>query len=373
MLRVAIALLMSLAACFSKPPRPDDGAGDGPQPTDGPTAEGWLDGYQFRKHVTVTSGLTGTLANFPVGVSVTDSDIAQEADNSGRDIVATGPDGTTLLASELAAYSAGALEIWVRLPELGPTGAFYLYYKGDQQVPSTSVWDGSDFAGVWHLSEVGGTARDSTAQANHMIASSTDIPASFADGVFGPARSLDGNDSMSGGDPGDGSIDFGSGSFSYSLWVHQNQLLGGGFDTPFYKGGTSNSEPGYCWLLGTANWTGKITDTAAHVADPELGLAATFQNRWVHIAAVIDRAADAMSVYADGVLEDSQSLSGNLIGSVSTIEPLQLGRPADDPFVGRIDEIRIYKTAVTQEWLATEVRNATEPGFLTFGPVEAKP
>ncbi len=362
-------LLASLAACFFKPPRPD---GDAKQPGDGPGAEAWLDGYNFRKHVTVTSGITGPLVNFPVGVSVMDGDLNDHASNQGRDILATTSDGETLLATELAAFDSGALELWVQLPELADTGAFYLYYGGADVPPSTTVWDGPVFAGVWHLSDMG-TARDSTSQGNHMSAGGSDLPDSFADGVFGPARQLDGNDRLDGGDPNNGSLDFGSQSFSYSLWVHQSQLLPGGFDTPFYKGGPSNSEPGYCWLLGSANWTAKVTDSATNFADPELGVAATFQNRWVHIAAVVDRQADSMTVFADGVLKDTQTLSTRNLGSLSTAQPIQVGRGGMEPFAGRLDEVRVYKTAVTSEWLAAEHNNGSLATFLTFGPEENKP
>jgi len=363
---VATVLLATLAtACFAKPPRPADG-----DPDAAPSVAGWLDGYAFRKHVTVTSGITGPLANFPVGVVRSDADLLAHARSDGRDIVATAADGETLLATELAAYDAGNLELWVKLPELVDANAFYLYYDGDAQPASTSVWDAPVFAGVWHLSDIG-TARDSTSQGNHLNASGAAIPTTVP-GVFGSARSLDGDDQLNGGDPADGSLDFGGDSFSYSLWVHQSQLLGGGFDTPFYKGGASSNEPGYCWLLGSANWTAKIHD-GTNAADPELGLASTFQNRWVHIAAVIDRAGGTISVFADGAQTGGQSLTARAIDSVSTVEAIQVGRGNMEPFTGLVDEVRIYKTAVTQEWLAAEVNNGTAPMFLTLGPEEAKP
>ncbi len=369
---ITIVLLASLAACFSKPPRPDDVAGDAKAPDDSQTAEGWLDGYQYRKHVTVTTGLGAPLINFPVGVSRSDPDIADHARSEGRDLVATAADGKTMLATELAAYDNGTFELWVRLEELGASGAFYLYYGGDARAPTTSVWDGPVFAGVWHLSEPG-NARDSTQQANQLTAAGTGIPASFADGVFGPARQLDGtDDSLDGGDPPDGSLDFGTNSFGYSLWVHQSQLLGS-FDTPFYKGGTSTQEPGYCWLLGTI-WTAKITDTDGSFSDVELGLAAGFQNDWVHLAAVVDRQAGTFSAYANGEpTGEPQSLATRAIDNLSTTEPVQLSRSDQARFKGRLDEVRVYRSAPTADWIKTEFRNAGDPGFLVFGPEEEEP
>jgi hypothetical protein len=366
----AIGLLASLAACFSKPPRPD-GDPDATQP-DGTQVSGWLDGFAFRKRVTVTAGSTETLVNFPVGVSITDEDLALHARSDGKDIVATAGDGETLLASELAAYADGNLELWVRLPELAETGELFLYYGGDSQLPTTATWDGPMFAGVWHLSD-SGRARDSTALDHTLDAPGNENPASFADGMFGSARQLDGNDKLDGGDPIDGSLDFGDGSFSYSLWVFQTELGPGGFDTPFYKGGGSNQEPGYCLLLGSANWTVKLTDNANHSADPELGSALPFKDTWVHVAAVVDRTAGTVTAYANGVAKSAQSIATQQLGNVSTTHSILLGRGTEQPFKGQLDELRIYKTAVTPAWLATEVRNGTDPGFLTFGAEELAP
>ncbi len=58
-----------------------------------------------------------------------------------------------------------------------------------------------------------------------------------------------------------------------------------------------------------------------------------------------------------------------MIGNISTDERVQIGRGLEDPFKGRLDEVRIYKTAVTQEWLTAE-RNNGSPSFLSFGPQE---
>lgn len=367
-------LLLTLAACFSKPPRP--GEGDAALPGDGPAGTGWLTGFAFRKQVTITSGLTEvTLPDFPVAIAIADPDITSHAASQGRDIVVTEADGETPLASEVAAFdkSSDTIEVWVRIPVLGPTATVFVYYGGAQQTPTTAVWDGPVFAGVWHLSE-SGTARDSTRQGNHLDGVGGAVPMPFADGVFGGARELDGNDQMTGGDPIDGSLDFGMASFSYSLWVHQTQLgTPPSFDTPFYKGGTSNGEPGYCWLLGSAGWTAKVTDNANHTADPEVGTAVALMNQWVHIAAVVDRTNGVLATYANGIPQGSQSLSGMMIGDLSTAEPIQLGRGTIEPFRGRLDELRIYKTAVTRDWLATEFRNGTDPSFLAVGPEQTQP
>lgn len=369
--RAAIVLLL-LGACFSKPPRPGDEVEDAKPLDDSPTADGWLPGYGFRKRVTVTTGIQSTLTTFPVGISRTDPDIAARADEQGRDLVATTDDGTTPLAIEIAFYNAGTMELWVRMPTLGAQAAFYLYYGGNNAPVSTVVWDGP-FAGVWHLSEpVAGSARDSTDNENSLNATGDAVPAMITNGVFGPARSLDGNDQLNGGDPGGNDLDFGTASFSFSLWVNQTAAIGD-FDTPFYKGGPSAGEPGYCFLLGSTAWAAKITDNDGSNGDPEMVSIGALQGRWVHLAAIVDREADSFTFFADTTQAETQSLSGRMIGDLSTIQPIQIGRGTTEPFAGLVDEVRIYRGALTLDWITAEVNNGTDPGFIAFGDEESKP
>jgi Concanavalin A-like lectin/glucanases superfamily len=355
--RIVLGLVsVMLAACFTKPERPTGG----PDPMgDGPVAEGWLEGWDFRKRVEMRPGITGTLAEFPVGLARTDPDVAAHADSRGFDLVATADDGTSLLSTELVGYSANAFELWVRIPQLAEGTAFYLYYGGLEQVPTTATWDGP-FKGVWHLSDSGNT-RDSTAFTNNMMSTGTRVPASVA-GVFGGARSLDGmDDTLDGNDPPNGAVDFGTGSFSYSMWIFQANT-NGAFDTPFYKGGVSVSEPGYCWLLGSIGWSAKVHD-GNDIASPELGPASMFQNRWVHLAAVVDRGTNEMRAYADGAsVAVTESLTG--VGNLSTTEPLQLGRSdMSQPFTGMIDEVRIYNIPLELDWIRAEHANGTAADF----------
>jgi hypothetical protein len=357
----------ALAACFTKPDRPGtDPTGDAPGGGDG-----WLDGWAFRKRVEIHPNVASTLANFPIAVvREGDADLEAHASPEGRDIVATADDGETLLSRELARYETGDLELWVRIPELTDGTAIYVYYGGDDQPASTAAWDGP-FAGVWHLSD-GGNAIDSTSRRTSLAAGTLEsTPGIAPNGAFGRARVLDGNDVLDGGDPADGSLDFGTGSFSYTLWVFQTGVLGL-YDSPFYKGGGSASEVGYCWLLGTdGGWTAKLHDGTEDTF-LELGPPASFANRWVHLAAVVDRAANTFRVYADGGEAARTSLEG--VGSLSTPFSLLVGRGTDDnPFQGMLDEVRIYNTALEPDWIRAEVENSRASTFLEVDAEEARP
>ena len=186
-----------------------------------------------------------------------------------------------------------------------------------------------------------------------------------APGIAGNARQYDGNDdTFTIGDPSDGSLDMGTTSFSYSMWL-KVATPQAAFDTPFWKGGTSNGEIGFCILTGTGTWHAKIHD-GTHFSDPILGDQTTFANHWVHVAAVLDRGAQTFTAYANGAMAESQSSAQ--IGTLDNSLAFDLGRPHNDfPYKGLLDEVRVYNHVLTGEWIAAEHANLADPGFVVFG------
>ena len=327
---------------------------------------GWLTGYGYRKAITLTTAVTTALADFPLGlVRSKDTQIAMHA--TGNDLAVTAADGVTSLDREVVTSAPdGTIELWVHVPSL-VRGAqtLFLYYGGPNIASSTSMW--ADTAGVWHLSEPGPMAIDSSG--GHTLAGpgpmQTPMP---MPGIAGNARQYDGNDdTFTIDDPSDGSLDMGLTSFSYSMWLKvatpQAQ-----FDTPFWKGGTSTGEIGFCILTGSGSWNAKIHD-GTNYADPKLGDQTTFANQWVHVAAVLDRSAQTFTAYANGAMTESQSSVP--IGTLDNSLAFDLGRPHNFfPFKGLLDEVRIYRHVLTGEWIAAEHSNLADPNFVVFGPEE---
>jgi hypothetical protein len=307
--------------------------------------------------------------DFPVGIVVRDPDIAAHAAADGGDLVVTAGDGLSVLDVERPRYVAGELEIWARVPELAPsTTALYLYYGGPPVAESASTW-AARFAGVWHLSQPGDAAPDSTGRASALVPTSPGATPAHVEGAVGTARELDGDDSLDGGDPANDAIDFGTASFSYTAWVFQ-MTPSGTFDMPFYKGGTTDSQPGYCLLLGSGPWEAKLHDGTTY-EDPSFGDEQDLRGRWVHLAAVVDRAAGSFTVYTDGVMADQRSIAG--LGSLSTASSIAVGRGTQSAYRGRVDELRIYRVPLEPAWIAAEHANHTAPTFLRIGPEEARP
>ncbi len=354
--------MLGLAACgftVGGTEQPDGSIGVDPDAASG----AWLPGFTYRKQIHVTAGGTATLASFPVGVITRDAAFTTHARTDGADFVVTSDDAVTPLDSEVADYSSatGDLELWVRIPNLPPTRiTLYLYYGGPAtSTNATAVW-GPQFLGVWHQSDAGAPARDSTAHAHDLPVVGATASPGHGPGRAGAARTYDGiDDHFELEDPADGSLDVDARSFSYSMWVKQ-AATHGPYDIGFYKGGTSASEPGYCIMLGTGDWEAKIHDGSAFDTvifgqEPQL------RNRWVHLVAVLDRTAHTLTGFTDGQI--AEKATSNL-GTLANDKQVRIGRAATSNFEGAIDEVRIYDGALSPDWIIAEHANLTDPAFV---------
>src|SRR5690606_18071802 len=114
--------------------------------------------------------------------------------SSGYDIIFTSEDGGTQYAHELESYNAstGALQAWVKLPNLSTSSAtaFKMYF-GNASVStnqsSNATWN-SNFLAVWHLND---DLVDATGNGHNGSSTNVD-PASTS--VIGNAQNFDGND-----------------------------------------------------------------------------------------------------------------------------------------------------------------------------------
>ena len=121
-----------------------------------PSPPWWNPAWPFRKTITVDhTKVAGNLTNFPVLISITDSDLASKAQANGNDIVFTDANGVKL-NHEIESFNAtsGNLVAWVcaNLSSEEDT-VLYMYYgnpsASNQQNP-TAVWD-SNYVMVQHM------------------------------------------------------------------------------------------------------------------------------------------------------------------------------------------------------------------------------
>jgi hypothetical protein len=325
-----------------------------------------LEGWAGRKAITFhpQSVPGGDLIDFTVAVAVTDDPDLSRGSALGPDVSFTAADGTPLAFElEAAALAEGSLSAWVKLPVLreDQDTIIYLYYGGTLAEPPQrgAAW-GSAFTAVWHLP---GSPSDGTANAHDGTATAQ---AASRPSLMGSASEFDGVDDQA--IVMDAGLDFGTSSFSYSAWVHvtSNQ---GGFDMPFWNGGSSSSYAGYDLELGTANWNAGLSDGNSNTLVP-FGPDTDFMERWVHLFVVVDRDAGQVQTFADGQLRALRGISS--WGSLSATDGVRFGgMNSTNRFVGLLDEVRIYGRKIDQDWVAAEHANlATPQMFYTVGSDE---
>ena len=353
-MRGAVALVMVAGACG----RIGFDALDAALP---PAA--WLPNFTYRKAVTIHAATSTTLASFPVSLLTTDPDLPN------ANIVITDASGETELPLEIVAFDPAShtLEAWVAPASLPPgETTLYLYYDGPAE-PHTSPWSGG-FVGAWHMVLAGGAVADS-AGGHTVSGSGSAIPAS-AVGIVGSAAAFDGVSSeLSIADPPDGSLDFGTQSFSFSVWVDVTQSVGM-YDIPIYKGGGSPCDNGYDMELGTHPWKTGIAD-GSQKAEITFGMESQFLGGWVQLVTVVDRGSSLLVGYVNGAAVPSTDISA--IGSVDSTTSFRISDAQSAPFNGLIDEPRVYNRALSADWVALEYANlARRSQTVTFGAQETQ-
>ncbi|MGH8736478.1 MAG: DUF2341 domain-containing protein [Burkholderiales bacterium] len=334
--------------------------------------------WQYRKAITIDhTKVGGTLANFPVLVSVTDANLQAGAQASGNDILFTDSSGTAKLAHEIELYTSatGQLIAWVSVPSVSASTdtVIYMYYgnpsAGAQQNPS-AVWD-ADFKGVWHLKETGSTAaggyKDSTSNGNNATGGdgiASYVPAQAA-GQIGYGQQFSGGQLIYGATSSMPAV---NGNQTMSFWykvttnptTRANFLTlriatGGMANQGVFVGPVSGSCGAYAASIGATQWGGTCTiDANAPAA-----------GAWHYF--VFTHSGTTNTLYMDGVqvATSTVALQGGTIGEF--IWGSYTTTPAE-PLTGLMDETRVSDLARSAAWILTAYNSQGSPStFLSLG------
>ncbi|OHB47853.1 MAG: hypothetical protein A2Y10_11300 [Planctomycetes bacterium GWF2_41_51] len=218
----------------------------------------------------------------------------------------------------------------------------------------------------WMLDEVDGAIANEVTGSAFLAGTlqGTTMP-TWATGRFGNCLTF----SAGGGKvyvPSSAAIDFGDEDLSVSLWAKQPTSFSGQYEL-FIKGTIGGGAfPGsgkrYELYRKDSNFRFAIDD---NVTKSELSLATTsFCNgNWVHIVAVRDTAANQIRLYADGVFKGT---ANDNTGSISQTEPMYI---ADGVFSGSIDDVRVYRYALTQDHITAIYNGAGVADFYCIGQI----
>ncbi len=337
-------------------------------------------GYTYRRLIDITDAQvsSGPHTNFPVLISTTLASLkttgnaGNVTDLQGDDIIFTDSDGVTQLAHEVEKYdpTTGQLIAWVRVPSLAATSTLFMYY-GNSAVTTfqgnvtsngaTGVWDPS-FKAVYHFPNgTTLTAADSTSNANN--GTLVNGPTATTGIIGGGANLVETSTQyISVGDPANGSLDFGTGSFTMSGWYKGTDTGGG----DLVNKNTSLGAVGYDLLI--AGTTARIFDGSTTISSSmATGVA---DNAWHYVVGVVNRTGQVIQIYTDGIQRGS-NVSTAAVGTVSNSVSFSIGSRnsgASNLLTGAIDEIHMANVVRSLGWITTEYNNQNSPsGFYTIG------
>ncbi|MCA1807646.1 MAG: DUF2341 domain-containing protein, partial [Actinobacteria bacterium] len=284
--------------------------------------------------------------------------------SDGGDIRITTGDGTTELARELVsidtASSTGELHFKANEIDAEADTDFYIYYGNTAAVDyalsdtygSQNVWS-DGYAGVWHLSEGSGDARDSTANNSN---GTNNGATQGATGQVGDGYEFDGTD-----DYVKITENFVSSpsELTISAWF-KNETGGDNFEAVLHKGSANTVGSSDYWI-GVSSGD-NLTATIGANAGPgwDAGETNTLANigQWYYMTASWD--GSVVDVYLDGQFDKQYSLSS--YGNLDT--DTRFGASADGTnyeFGGTASEIRIYNKSISGNEIETTYNNQNSP------------
>jgi len=149
------------------------------------------------------------------------------------------------------------------------------------------------------------------------------------------------------------SLQFGTGSFSVSAWIHSasttqssSHIVANRWGTPYWDFVSSPNSSAIQFSIQDAS------NNNAYVRTPN-GTAPNY--KWHHVVGVVDRSTQQMSVYVDGTKYTNESPDTSSVGSVNNGTNLvmigQSQNVASGFFQGNIDDVHMYNRALS----ATEI------------------
>src|SRR4029077_4665470 len=172
------------------------------------------------------------------------------------------------------------------------------------QTASSAAGQTAGLVAYWKLDEAtGATSFADSAGSDTGSCSGAGCPLMGVAGEVGTAVDfVGGTQGISIGSPSN--LNFGTGSFSYCLWVYVPSSIGA-YDTPWWKGGGSAPSQGFDMELGTGGWWANISD-GSQAINGDLGTET--DNQWIFLAAVVDRGSGTFKTYRNGALVASVGL-----------------------------------------------------------------
>jgi subtilisin family serine protease len=339
-----------------------------------PSGVPWYDNnWQYRKQITIDhTKVAATLTDFPVLISITDSNLLASAQADGDDILFTSADGTTKLSHEIESWndSSGKLVAWVKMPSLSSVDNtnIFMYYGNAAAVNQENVagtWR-SEYKAVYHLHD---DSNDSTSNNNDC----TNDGSTNTAGRIADAQEFDGVDDILRCGSNGSIDDIWSSGGTMSVWLEADSRGEGNIGRVFHKyvnmDYTAGENAGATRLAFQTQFTGGFGVW-------RMSSFPITYNNWhlVHQTYNSNSAANDAAFWVNGNSEpvtEPNTPSGTYLGDASN--NLNIGNTDNTArtWDGKIDEFRIYDGTLSAGWISTEYNNQNNPSsFYTVGVEE---
>ncbi|KYK29799.1 hypothetical protein AYK20_00250 [Thermoplasmatales archaeon SG8-52-1] len=326
-------------------------------------------GWNYRKKITINhSQISNDLINFPVLISIVDSDLADKAQSDGNDILFMDSTGVAnKLYHEIEKYNGvyGELISWINVTKIfsDVDTTFYIYYGNSQcssqQIPY-KTWD-SHYKAVYHMNQDSGGLIDSSSNnidCNTVIGT----PDFYKKGKVGYAIDFEKTeeDAFEGIDIFDGQEEL-----SIEAWINLEDY------NPSHCMIASHEDAWYFYISYQYKSVifgchGGVSGSCA-IDDIECPL-----NTWYCVAGSWSDPYDRMRVYGNGILKDTYI---ETLPMYSSSYNFAVGYQDNMGkfFDGIIDEIRISDIERSEEWISTSYKCQNNPSsFSIIGQEESK-
>ncbi len=340
-----------------------------------PSAAWFDETWKYREKITIdhtkVSG-SANLTNYPMLLSITDTNLSAKALSTGNDILFTDINGKKLDHEiELYTSGTGVLIAWIRIPTLSYQNdtVLYMYYgnpSASSQENKQGVW-AANFQGVWHMSEASGSRIDSSPNANNLTDVNTVTSASTKIGteaVFTKANS----EQLTRTDATQKNLGL-AGSFTMSFWAKvANVGLENGILSKVNSTGYPRIEMKYGWdaVNSRASWLTKWKDASANTTTDSYSGTGQTNGTWYMVSIIYDQANNQITYCQNGTCDSPVSHTITLTQNDGTF---RIGYAENDLdyYGGSLDEFWVQDNVQTTDWIKTRYNNQNSPS--TFAAV----
>ncbi|MHA2402659.1 MAG: LamG-like jellyroll fold domain-containing protein, partial [Candidatus Kariarchaeaceae archaeon] len=316
------------------------------------------------------------LTDFPLLISIIDSDLKTRAQADGRDIAFFDSLGNQL-DHEIEKYdpdysgSEAELLAWIK-SDLSSTSDTIITMKyGDSSIANqwnpTGVWS-NGYNNIWHLKEDPSTQQiDDSTTSNDGTSVGSMTSGDQVAGQIGGSLDFDGSNDL---------INFGVintnawSAMTVSAWVYKYDT---GDDRIFSIAPSTFVNDSRITIAATSDrfFTRIGTDGSGGSLSTTVAASGSFTpNTWQHVTATWDSSSSQIVLYVDGAPAISVAKGGTSIRDHSAQEAViaNVNLAENRYYYGIIDEVRLSTSARSADWVATEYSNQNNPsGFYSVG------